>query len=295
MSTSATSLQKLVVISGLSGAGKSVALRTFEDLGYYCVDNLPAELLPAFLSTFDSEDLTRTTSLAVGIDARSRYGQSRNLAQSLQELRTGDLDMRVVFFDCSEQVLLQRFADTRRRHPLSNSGLPLLDAIREEARMLAPVREIADMVLDTSHHNVHRLRRDLLSHFSSNEVGNVTLLFESFAYRHGIPGEADFVFDARGLSNPHWDPELRAMTGRDPRVIEYLNAQDEVQRFTQQVRDLLDSWLPRLARDSTRSYITVAFGCSGGKHRSVYLAEHFAAWARDRDWPDVAVNHREIE
>lgn len=295
MSTSATGLQKLVVISGLSGAGKSVALRTFEDLGYYCVDNLPAELLPAFLSTFDSEDLTRTTSLAVGIDARSRYVQSRNLAQSLQELRTGDLDMRVVFFDCSEQVLLQRFADTRRRHPLSNSGLPLLDAIREEARMLAPVREIADMVLDTSHHNVHRLRRDLLSHFSSNEVGNVTLLFESFAYRHGIPGEADFVFDARGLSNPHWDPELRAMTGRDPRVIEYLDAQDEVQLFTQQVRDLLDSWLPRLARDSTRSYITVAFGCSGGKHRSVYLAEHFAAWARDRDWPDVAVNHREIE
>ena len=295
MSTDDIKQQRLIIVSGLSGAGKSVALRTLEDIGFYCVDNLPAQMLPQFLETFSSNELTRNMPLAVGIDVRSHYGHTSDLAATIEGLRHSALDMRVAFFDCDVDVLIQRFADTRRRHPLSVTGLPLREAIHMERSVLQPVRAVADVVFDTSHHNVHRLRRDILAEFSSNSDGNVTLLFESFAYRKGLPGEADLVFDARALTNPYWNTELRAFTGRDARVAAFLDEQADVQLFVEQVGTFLDTWLPKLATDSTRSYITVAFGCSGGKHRSVYLAERFAARARDAGWSDVVTNHREHE
>ena len=192
-------------------------------------------------------------------------------------------------------MLLQRYADSRRRHPLSLNGLPLLDSIRLEKERLEQVKAIADDVIDTSHLNVHQLRRALRERFRTSREGGVTLLFESFAYRRGVPSEADLVFDARALSNPHWNAELRPMTGLHPKIREFLLAQDDVQVYVKQIDEFLSTWIPKLATDTTRSYITVAFGCSGGKHRSVFLADHFAHRARQLGFDDVAVNHREIE
>ena len=190
-------------------------------------------------------------------------------------------------------MLLRRYADTRRRHPLSHLGLVLPDAISLERQALRPVRQIADTVLDTSDLNVHQMRRRVLTEFGLSGVG-LSLLFESFAYKRGVPPEADFVFDARVLPNPHWDARLRPLSGRDAEVREHLDGDADVVAYVAQVEGFLDTWLPKL-RSETRSYATVAFGCTGGRHRSVYLAERFARHFREGGWPEVAVHHRELD
>ncbi|TWI00330.1 UPF0042 nucleotide-binding protein [Luteimonas cucumeris] len=284
--------QTLIVVSGMSGAGKSVALKTFEDLGFYCVDNLPAELLPDFVRGVARDD-GMPEKLAVGIDIRSRSDLA-NLPQWLSAVGALGLDPRLVFFDTHDEVLLKRYADTRRRHPLSHLGLSLADAISLERQVLKPLRTLADVVIDTSTLNVHQLRRQVITEFGLNSDAKLSLLFESFAYRRGVPADADFVFDARGLANPHWNAELRPLSGRDAAVREFLEAQSEAGEYVAQVASFLDTWLPRMQSD-TRSYVTVAFGCTGGRHRSVYLAERLAAHARERGWAEVAVHHRELD
>lgn len=281
----------LVIVSGLSGSGKSVALKTFEDLDYYCVDNLPVELLPAFVKSLVRED-AGPSKLAVGIDVRSRHSDLTQLSRWREAVAQFGLDARLLFFDANDEALIKRYADTRRRHPLSRQGLSLPEAIERERALTEPLREAADAVIDTSTLNVHQLRRRVTTEFALSSENTLSLLFESFAYKRGVPAEADFVFDARVLPNPHWDPELRPMTGRDSGVREYLDAQPDVQRYTAQLIDFLDTWLPRL-RNDTRSYVTIAFGCTGGKHRSVYLAERLARHAREQGWPEVATFHRE--
>lgn len=283
----------LVIVSGLSGSGKSVALKTFEDVDFYCVDNLPAELLPQFVQTVRTDD-GAPPKLAVGIDVRNRRDLG-NLPEWLSAVGSLGFDPRLVFFETSDAVLLKRYADTRRRHPLSQLGLSLADAISLERQVLKPLRQIADAVIDTSAMNVHQLRRHVIREFALDSHAGMSLLFESFAYRRGVPPDADFVFDARALPNPHWDPVLRPLSGRDAGVREHLDADPDVGRFFQQVADFLDTWLPRLQSDSTRSYATIAFGCTGGRHRSVYLAERLAAHARERGWSEVAVHHRELD
>ena len=282
----------LVIVSGMSGSGKSVALKTFEDLGYYCVDNLPAELLPGFVQSVAGGD-GPPERLAVGIDVRSRTDLSR-LPEWLSAVGAMGLDPQLLFFECNEEVLLRRYADTRRRHPLSHLGLVLADAIEREREALKALRAIADVVVDTSTLNVHQLRRQVITEFGLGTEDGVSLLFESFAYRRGVPPDADFVFDARVLPNPHWNPELRPLSGRDALVREYLEAQADVVAYAGQVEQFLDAWLPRL-RSETRSYVTVAFGCTGGRHRSVYLAERLAEHCRARGWAEVAVHHRELD
>ena len=281
----------LVIVSGLSGSGKSVALKTFEDLGYYCVDNLPAELLPEFVRRLLAGD-NPPDRIAVGIDARS-LGDLAEVPDVLSQVGAQGLDPRLLFFDTRDDVLLRRYADTRRRHPLSHLGLVLPDAISLERQTLRPVRQIADTVLDTSDLNVHQMRRRVLTEFGLSGVG-LSLLFESFAYRRGVPPEADFVFDARVLPNPHWDARLRPLSGRDAEVREHLDRDADVAAYVAQVEGFLDTWLPKL-RSETRSYATVAFGCTGGRHRSVYLAERFARHFREGGWPEVAVHHRELD
>ena len=281
----------LVIVSGLSGSGKSVALKTFEDLGYYCVDNLPAELLPEFVRRLLAGD-NPPDRIAVGIDARS-LGDLAEVPDVLSQVGAQGLDPRLLFFDTRDDVLLRRYADTRRRHPLSHLGLVLPDAISLERQALRPVRQIADTVLDTSDLNVHQMRRRVLTEFGLSGVG-LSLLFESFAYRRGVPPEADFVFDARVLPNPHWDARLRPLSGRDAEVREQLDGDADVFAYVAQVEGFLDTWLPKL-RSETRSYATVAFGCTGGRHRSVYLAERFARHFREGGWPEVAVHHRELD
>ena len=281
-----------MIVSGMSGSGKSVALNTLEDLGFYCVDNLPADLLPEFVRrVMRGED--RPEKLAVGLDVRSG-GDLGVIPDVLSEVGGIGLDPKLLFFDAEDDVLLRRYADTRRRHPLSHLGLALADAIALERQALKPLRQIADVVLDTSALNVHKLRRLVITEFGLGEASSLSLLFESFAYRRGVPPDADFVFDARCLPNPHWDARLRPLSGRDKDVADYLESQPDVVQYAGEIESFLDTWLPRLQSD-TRSYVTVAFGCTGGRHRSVYLAERLARHARDRGWAEVAVHHRELD
>ncbi len=284
--------QSLVIVSGMSGSGKSVALKTLEDLGFYCVDNLPAELLSDFVRSTMRADGT-PEKLAVGIDIRSRSDLA-NLPEWLSAVGKLGLDPKLVFFDARDEVLLKRYADTRRLHPLSHLGLSLADAISLEKQVLKPLRTLADVVIDTSTLNVHQLRRQVITEFGLSSDSTLSLLFESFAYRRGVPPDADFVFDARGLTNPHWNAELRPLSGRDQAVRDFLETQSEAPEYAAQVAAFLDTWLPRMQSD-TRSYVTIAFGCSGGRHRSVYLAERLAEHAREKGWTEVAVHHRELD
>lgn len=285
----------LVLVSGMSGSGKSVALNTFEDVGFYCVDNLPAMLLPALVRDLTTVDDGGPPKIAVGIDVRNRHDALDRVPEALSAVGGLGFDPHLVFFDASDAVLIKRYADTRRRHPLSRLGLSLPDAIALERQVVRPLRQLADAVVDTSEMNVHQLRRHVTTEFGLGSEAGMSLLFESFAYRRGVPADADFVFDARALPNPHWIPALRPLSGRDAAVRDYLLAQADVEAFYQQVRAFLDAWLPRLQSDSTRSYATVAFGCSGGRHRSVYLAERMAHHMRETGWPEVAVHHRELD
>jgi UPF0042 nucleotide-binding protein len=282
----------LIIVSGLSGSGKTIALKTFEDLDYYCSDNLPIELLPAFVrNVLDSAGDPGQARIAIGIDVRARSSPGQ-LQRWRQEALDNGIDARLLFFEADRDTLLKRYADTRRRHPLSQLGLSLPEAIERERELTQALRGQADAVIDTSALNVHQLRRQVITQYALATHGNLSLLFESFAYKHGVPVEADFVFDARVLPNPHWNPHLRSMTGREAPVRDYLDAQPDVHVYVEQITGLLDTWLPRL-RNETRSYVTVAFGCTGGKHRSVYLAERLARHAREQGWPEVATFHRE--
>lgn len=290
-----TSAPTLVIVTGMSGSGKSVALNTFEDLGFYCVDNLPADLLPPFVQSVLKADSSAPAKLAVGIDVRNRNSDLANIPEWLSAVGALGFDPRLVFFESRDDVLLKRYADTRRRHPLSQLGLSLADAISLERQVLKPLRQIADAVVDTSDMNVHVLRRHVITQFGIGGDAGMSLLFESFAYRRGVPADADFVFDARALPNPHWNAVLRPLSGRDAGVREYLEAQPDVSLFIEHISGFLDTWLPKLQSDSTRSYATIAFGCTGGRHRSVYLAERLAEHARQRGWDEVAVHHRELD
>ena len=284
----------LIIVSGLSGSGKTVALKTFEDLDYYCSDNLPILLLPDFVrSLLGSHDGSAPRRMAVGIDVRGQTDLGQ-LSHWREDAQAAGLDAQLLFFDATDETLLKRYADTRRRHPLSQLGLSLPEAIARERELTAPLRRAADAVIDTTGLNVHQLRRKVVTEYALSHGNKLSLLFESFAYKRGVPAEADFVFDARVLPNPHWDPELRPMSGREAPVRDYLEAQADVQRYVAQLTDFLDTWLPRLGND-TRSYVTVAFGCTGGKHRSVYLAERMARHAREQGWPEVATFHRELD
>jgi UPF0042 nucleotide-binding protein len=283
---------RLIVVSGLSGSGKSVALNMLEDLEYYCVDNIPAGLLPGFIAytVRTSEPAYRLT--AVGVDARNRPEDLADVPRLVAELRRSGVDCEMLFLRAENEVLLKRFSETRRRHPLSRSGLGLQEDLEQEQRLLAPVANAADLTIDTSRLSVHELRELVRERVVERKGSGPSLLFQSFAYRHGIPDDADFVFDARALPNPYWDPALRDHTGRDEAVARFLDQQEEVGRFFEDLKGFLERWLPSLVR-SNRSYITVAVGCTGGQHRSVYLAEKLAAYFNGR-FGQALIRHRDL-
>jgi len=283
---------RLIVVSGLSGSGKSVALNMLEDLDYYCVDNIPAGLLPGFIAytVRTSEPSYRLT--AVGMDARNRPEDLADVPRLVAELRRSGVGCEMLFLRAENEVLLKRFSETRRRHPLSRSGLGLQEALELEQRLLAPVANAADLTIDTSRLSVHELRELVRERVVERTGGGPSLLFQSFAYRHGIPDDADFVFDARSLPNPYWDPALRDCTGRDEAVTRFLDQQEEVVRFVEDLEGFLERWLPSLVR-SNRSYITVAVGCTGGQHRSVYLAEKLAGHFNGR-FGRALIRHRDL-
>jgi len=273
---------QLILVSGLSGSGKSIALHVLEDGGFYCVDNLPAGSLDQVLGYLADAGHER---VAVSIDARSAALGA--LPEHIARLRARGVDCRVLYLEATTAALLRRFSETRRRHPLSGSGIDLQEAIERERTLLADVALLGHRI-DTSELLPRVLQnwiRDLLGIGSSG----VTLLFESFAYRDGIPLDADWVLDARMLPNPHYEPQLRPFTGRDASVADYLRADAAVGRWLEDVRALLARWLPDIVREN-RSYVTVAIGCTGGRHRSVYLVEQLAGAFRN-DWK-VLVRHR---
>ena len=283
---------RLVIVSGLSGSGKSVALAMLEDLDYYCVDNIPAGLLPGFIAytVRTSEPAYRLT--AVGVDARNRPEDLADVPRLVAELRRSGVGCEVLFLRAGNDVLLKRFSETRRRHPLSRAGLGLQEALEQEQRLLAPVATAADLIIDTSQMSVHELRELVKARVVERPGGGPSLLFESFAYRHGVPDDADFVFDARSLPNPYWEPSLRDLTGRDAPVTRFLDGQEEVGLFLADVTAFLERWLPSLVR-SNRSYLTVAVGCTGGQHRSVYLAERLATHF-NASFGQALVRHRDL-
>ena len=284
--------ERLIVLSGLSGSGKTVALRTLEDLDYYCVDNLPTALMPAFVDAVRTGQPGRYPRLAVGVDVRNRAEDLNRLPEILATIAHRGLAYELIFLDTRDDVLLKRFSDTRRRHPLTSDGIALNDAIALERKLLRPLSSIADRVIDSSDLNVHQLRRLIATEFGTSG-SQMSLLFESFAYKRGVPSDADYVFDARCLPNPHWDPKLRPLSGRDPAIREYFATLPEVENFFEQVRSFLSTWLPRFEAEQ-RNYITVCIGCTGGRHRSVYIAERLAeAFRTQRE--HVMTFHRELE
>lgn len=283
---------RLVVISGMSGAGKTIALRALEDLDYYCVDNLPAALMPAFVAAATIGGPSMHPRLAVGIDVRNRNEDLQRVPAILSELAKSGIEYELIFLDARDDVLFKRYSDTRRRHPLTGDSLSLSDAIALERKLLKPVSGIANRVIDTSDLNVHQLRR-LMATELGMVGGELSLLFESFAYKRGVPADADFVFDARCLPNPHWDARVRPLSGRDAAVREWLEAKPEVGEYLGEISAFLDRWLPRFEADN-RSYVTICIGCTGGRHRSVYLAERLAEHFR-KTREQVLTFHRELE
>ena len=273
---------QLVLVSGLSGSGKSIALNVLEDAGYYCVDNLPATLLLEVVDFLAEAGHDRA---AVSVDARSAALPA--LPENIAALRGRGVDCRVLYLEASTPALLRRFSETRRRHPLSGQGLTLSEAIERERALLAGVAALGHRV-DTSE-LLPRVLQNWIRDLLGIGPGALTLLFESFAYRDGIPLDADWVLDARMLANPHYDPQLRPLTGRDRAVVEYLDGDAAVQRWCDDVHAMLARWLPEIVREN-RSSVTVAVGCTGGRHRSVYLVERLAEAFRT-EW-NVLVRHR---
>ena len=279
---------RLILISGLSGSGKSIALNVLEDAGFYCVDNLPALLLPQLITQMRGEGYDR---VAVAMDMRGGFGIAA-LPSQLRELGDQEgIDLRFVFLDARDDVLIQRFSETRRRHPLADEDATLAEAIGREREALDTLSTLGHRI-DTSNLRPNALRAFVKEFVETGEGGGgLTLLFESFGFKHGLPLDADLVFDVRCLPNPHYDPALRPLTGRDAEVIAFLEAQPEVHRMAEDIRRFVADWLPSYVRDN-RSYLTVALGCTGGQHRSVYFAEWLAP--RFKGAARVLVRHRAL-
>lgn len=283
---------KLVVISGVSGSGKSNALHVLEDLDFYCIDNLPVGLLPAFAEqTLASTQETITTS-AIGIDARNLPDELHRFPYILEQLKNKGVVVEIIFLDADDNILLKRFSETRRKHPLTEEKITLIDAIKKERELLAPIASRADLIIDTSQTNIYQLRDLIKERLTGTKSQNLSLLFESFGFKHGVPSDADFVFDVRCLPNPHWEASLRKHTGLDQPVIDFLKEHDVVVEMYNDIRDFLENWIPKFEYEN-RSYLTIAIGCTGGQHRSVYLAQQLCdAYKTKRS--HVHVRHRDI-
>lgn len=283
-------MQNMIIISGLSGSGKSIALQTLEDEGYFCIDNLPISFIPRFIEEIQQKN--QTSKLAIGVDARS-FPEDLLEAEHILKIieKSTALKPRILFLETNDETLIKRYSHTRRRHPLTSASVSLSDAITKERELLSPLRSSADVTIDTSFLNVHELRAILKDRLIENKRVALAISIVSFGYRNGIPLDADFVFDARMLTNPHWVPELREYTGLDQPVIDYFATTDDIQEFYSDIAHFITKWLPSFAQ-GTRSYLTIAIGCTGGKHRSVYLSQKLFQLLSE-DYSTI-VKHREI-
>ena len=279
---------RVVLITGVSGAGKSSALKALEDLGYEAVDNLPVSLLPRLVAPGDERH-----PLAVGIDIRTRDFNPGAILREVKELqRRDDLDTRLVFIDCGDDVLIERFRETRRRHPLA-ADRPVIDGLKQERDLLDPLRQRADMAIYTSEMHARELKQLMHDRFALEEKSRLTILLTSFGFKNGLPRDADLVFDVRFLQNPHYERELRPLTGRDPAVAQYIEGDAGLEPFLANLAALLLPLIPRFAAEG-KSYLTVAVGCTGGRHRSVYTTERLSA-RLGAEGLNVRLRHRDLE
>jgi UPF0042 nucleotide-binding protein len=276
---------QLVIVTGLSGSGKSIVMKALEDCGYYCVDNLPAQMLGQVV-----EHLTAACQHTVAVSVDTRSTKLEELPGHIRELKQQGTELRLLFLESNAETLVKRYSETRRRHPLSVKGRTLAESILVERELMEELANLGHRI-DTSELSANTLR-SWVRDFVALDHSGLALLFESFGFKHGIPLDADFVYDVRCLPNPHYDPELRPLTGRDAPVVQYLESQPEVLEMLADIRAYVEKWLPAFVRDN-RSYLTVAIGCTGGQHRSVYFVEHLATHFRTQG-QRVLVRHREL-
>ena len=283
---------RLIIVSGLSGSGKTVALHVLEDLGYYCVDNIPAALLKSVVAEVTTGSETPTEMLAVGVDARNRRKDLEALPEIIEELRQQGIQTELVFLQAADDILLKRYSESRRRHPLAEQGTALRAAIETERTMLAQVVNSADLIIDTSRTSIYELANAIRERVDRRKSNVLSVLIESFGFKNGIPADADFVFDLRCLPNPYWTIELRGLTGKDTEVTEFLEAQPAFVAMYEDILAFLQRWIPEYD-DVQRGYLTVAIGCTGGQHRSVYMTDKLAKALRVVHDP-VLTRHNEL-
>jgi UPF0042 nucleotide-binding protein len=281
---------RLVVISGRSGSGKSTALHVLEDSGFNCIDNLPASLLPALVKQLEQQPSNQR--FAVSIDARNPWQELQQFSEYLENAKVPGLQCEVLFLDSNTHKLIQRFSETRRKHPLTNRDTDLNEALALESRYLEPLSNCADLTLDTTDLSRHQLRDLIKQRLIERSDTGIALQFQSFGFKHGIPVDVDMVFDVRCLPNPYWKPDLRGYTGRDQPVIDFLGAEEEVNAMFNDIKTYLEQWLPKFVANN-RSYFTVAIGCTGGQHRSVYLSERLYQHFNPL-YPNTQVRHRQL-
>ena len=282
---------KFFIISGTSGSGKSIALRALEDIGFYCIDNLPASLVTNLATRVLAND-TVEHNYAVSIDSRNQDFIG-NLQESLDSLNALNMETRLIFIDASDDTLLKRYSETRRKHPLSNADTSLAEAIKQERKLVADIKNIAQRTIDTSNATPHELRTIIRNESEQGSAHALTLQLQSFGYKYGTPNDVDYMFDVRCLPNPHWHAELKPLTGMDKKVQIFLDAQPLCNLMYQQIRDFVGHWLPHFI-DDNRNYITVGIGCTGGQHRSVYLSTKLKHHFDQNKRIQTLLRHREL-
>ncbi|WP_111495738.1 MULTISPECIES: RNase adapter RapZ [Marinobacter] len=283
---------KLIIVSGRSGSGKSTALHVLEDLGFYCIDNLPIGLLFPLTEEASNASPDKLRNIAVSIDARNLADEIANFDEIHERLKGASLNVEIIFLDATDQALLQRFHATRRKHPLSNVRTSLREAINHEKDLLDPLAQLADLYIDTTELSMYELRDMVRQRVVGRRDQELALLFQSFGFKHGVPVDSDYVFDVRCLPNPYWDASLRDFTGVDPQVQAFLEGQPETRDMLDDLKELLEKWLPTF-RSSNRSYMTISIGCTGGQHRSVYICDQLGRYFREQ-YGNVQIRHTEM-
>ncbi len=284
--------RRLIIVSGLSGAGKTVVLNTLEDLSYYTIDNLPISLLNILIKQFSEENSSLAKHIAIGIDARNTLDDFSFLPEVITALNNKDIPAELIFIEANDDVLTKRFSETRRKHPLSSDSVSLSDAIKQERNIIDALAEAADLRVDTSHMQLNELRNIVRERIDQRKKTSLSLQLMSFGYKNGIPKDADFVFDLRCLPNPYWNKDLRKYSGQDKPVIDFLSKQDSVKQMLNDLEHFLERWIPQFETDN-RSYLSIAFGCTGGHHRSVFIVEQLANKFNNSN-KQVIIKHRDL-